>query len=114
MSDTQTQDRNRRRVLQGVVTSDKMDKSITVLVERRFAHPKYGKFVRSHKKYHAHDEQNEAHVGDTVEVAATRPLSKTKRWRLVRIIDSPLIRTGPTSAETGAEAMTAEADGGDA
>ena len=88
MSDTQTsQARNRRRVIQGVVTSDKMDKSITVLVERRFAHPKYGKFVRSHKKYHAHDERNEAHVGDTVEVMATRPLSKTKRWRLVDVVE---------------------------
>ncbi|QDU68830.1 30S ribosomal protein S17 [Engelhardtia mirabilis] len=114
MSDTQTQTRNRRRLLQGVVTSDKMDKSITVLVERRFAHPKYGKFVRSHKKYHAHDELNEAHVGDTVEVAATRPLSKTKRWRLVRILESPALRTDPTAAETGAESMTSEVEGGDA
>ncbi len=80
--------RNARRNLQGIVASDKMDKSIVVRVERTFAHPKYGKFVRRHKNYVAHDEQRQAKVGDTVEIAATRPLSKTKRWRLVRIVET--------------------------
>lgn len=81
-------ERNRRRVLQGVVSSAKMDKTITVQVERRFAHSKYGKFVRTHKKYHAHDETSEASVGDVVEIVSTRPLSKLKRWRLVRIVEA--------------------------
>ena len=89
MVDTQT--RNARRVLQGTVTGDRMDKTITVRVERRFKHPKYGKYVKRHKKYHAHDESNEARVGDVVELMATRPLSKSKRWRLVRILERSLL-----------------------
>jgi len=85
MSETQ---RNARRVMQGIVSSAKMDKTIAVSVERRFPHPKYGKSVRSHKKYYAHDENNTAALGDTVEIVATRPLSKLKRWRLVRIVEA--------------------------
>lgn len=81
------QDRNRRRVLWGVVVSDRMDKTITVRVERRMRHPKYAKFIRKHKKYHAHDEQGEAKVGDTVEIVETRPLSKIKRFRLQRVME---------------------------
>ena len=86
--------RNARRLLPGIVTGDRMDKTITVRVERRFKHPKYGKYVKRHKKYHAHDENNEAKVGDTVELMATRPLSKTKRWRLVRILEVSEVDAG--------------------
>lgn len=71
----------------GVVSSDKMDKTITVTVLRRLKHPMYGKFVKKSKKFHAHDEENTAGVGDTVRIMETRPLSKTKRWRLVEIIE---------------------------
>ena len=103
--------RERRRALVGVVTSDRTDKTITVRVERRFAHPKYGKFVRKHKKYYAHDEKNEAHVGDTVELEATRPLSKTKRWRLVRVLETSVLGgAGRTSAEMGAEGLLEETE----
>lgn len=80
-------ERNSRKVRQGVVSSDKMDKTITVVVEARKKHPIYGKTVISTKKYKAHDEANEAHEGDTVEIMETRPLSATKRWRLVRIVE---------------------------
>lgn len=72
-----------RRVLQGVVVSDKMDKTVTVLVERRVMHPIYKKYIRRSKKYHAHDEGNSAKVGDTVRIEECRPLSKTKAWRIV-------------------------------
>ena len=82
-----TTTRNNRRTLRGIVSSDKMDKTITVRVERKYRHRKYGKYVRSHEHYHAHDENNEARVGDTVEVFYTRPLSKTKHWRLARILE---------------------------
>ena len=75
--------RNLRKERTGVVTSNKMDKSITVAIK----HPIYGKFVSKTKKYHAHDEKNECNVGDTVKIMGTRPLSKTKRWRLVQIIE---------------------------
>lgn len=80
-------DRNLRKERIGVVTSDKMSKSITVTVERRVMHPKYGKFVKRSSKFMAHDEKGEAHVGDTVRIAETRPLSKLKRWRLVEVIE---------------------------
>ena len=84
MSTEKTQ-RNRRRTLLGVVVSDKMDKTITVRVERMFKHPKYHKYIRRHTKYHAHDEKGEAHVGDQVEIMEMRPMSKLKRWRFVRV-----------------------------
>ena len=79
--------RNLRKTRQGVVISDKMVKSIVVAAKFKEKHPLYGKFVQKTKKYHAHDENNEAHVGDTVLIMETRPLSKTKRWRLVSIIE---------------------------
>ncbi|MDO5482536.1 MAG: 30S ribosomal protein S17 [Bacteroidaceae bacterium] len=79
--------RNLRKQRQGVVTSDKMDKTIVVAAKFKEKHPIYGKFVQKTKKYHAHDEQNDAHVGDTVLIMETRPLSKTKRWRLVQIVE---------------------------
>ena len=75
-----------RAVLQGTVHSDKMDKTITVNVERRFKHPKYGKYVVRTNRFAAHDVENSARVGDTVEIAETRPLSKNKRWRLLRVV----------------------------
>ena len=74
-----------RRAIQGVVVSDKNDKTIVVLVETHKRHPKYGKRVKYSKKYYAHDENNAAHVGDTVTIMETRPLSATKRFRLVSI-----------------------------
>ncbi len=79
--------RNLRKQRVGVVTSDKMDKTITISVERRVKHPIYGKFVKSTKKFKAHDETNTCHTGDVVRIMETRPLSKTKRWRLVDIIE---------------------------
>jgi len=72
-----------RRVLQGVVVSDKMDKTVTVLVVRRVMHPIYKKFIRRSKKYHAHDETNQVKVGDMVQIEECRPLSKTKTWKVV-------------------------------
>ena len=79
--------RNLRKERTGVVTSNKMDKSITVAIKWKEKHPIYGKFVNKTKKYHAHDENNECNIGDTVKIMETRTLSKTKRWRLVQIIE---------------------------
>ena len=75
----------RGRVVTGRVVSDKMDKTITVLVERRVKHPVYGKYITRSSKLHAHDENNECNIGDTVTVYETRPLSKTKTWALLRV-----------------------------
>ena len=72
-----------KRILQGVVVSDKGDKTIVVKVERRFKHPLYGKYIRQSKKYHAHDEHNECKVGELVRIVECRPLSKTKKWELL-------------------------------
>jgi len=72
-----------RRVLQGVVVSDKADKTVTVLVERRVMHPVYKKFIKRSKKYHAHDEANQFNVGDTVRIRECRPISKSKTWETV-------------------------------
>ena len=82
-----TQTRNLRKTRTGVVTSNKMTKTITVAVERKVKHPIYGKFVKKTNKFHAHDEKNEASIGDVVRIMETRPLSKTKRWRLVEIVE---------------------------
>ena len=71
----------------GVVSSNKMDKTITVLIERKLKHPIYGKFVKKSKKFFVHDEKNECNEGDTVKITETRPLSKKKSWRLVEIIE---------------------------
>ena len=79
--------RNLRKERVGVVVSDKMDKSITVTIERKVKHPMYGKFVKKSKKYLVHDENNECGIGDTVRIMETRPLSKNKCWRLVEIIE---------------------------
>lgn len=80
-------ERNLRKTRIGVVSSNKMDKTITVGVLRKVKHPLYGKFVKKTTKFHVHDEKQEANIGDTVRIMETRPLSKTKRWRLVEIVE---------------------------
>ncbi|MBS1587661.1 MAG: 30S ribosomal protein S17 [Bacteroidetes bacterium] len=82
-----TTERKNRKTRIGIVSSSKMAKTITVAVERKIKHPIYGKFLKKTTKFHAHDENNTAGVGDTVRIMETRPLSKTKRWRLVEIIE---------------------------
>lgn len=79
--------RQTRKLRRGIVVSNKMDKTIVVKVEAMKLHPLYKKFIKQSAKFHAHDEKNEANIGDTVEIIETRPLSKTKRWRLIRIVD---------------------------
>ena len=82
-----TEKRNYRKTRQGVVVSDANDKTCVVEIKERKPHPIYGKMVTTTKKFHAHDEHNEAHIGDTVSIMETRPLSKMKRWRLVKIVE---------------------------
>ena len=84
---TQAPERNQRKVRLGVVVSDKMDKTVVVELEDRMKHPLYGKVVRKTKKVKAHDENNECGVGDYVRIMETRPLSKTKRWRVAEILE---------------------------
>ncbi|HFI0464290.1 30S ribosomal protein S17 [Tuanshanicoccus lijuaniae] len=86
-----TETRNQRKVYQGRVVSDKMDKTITVQVDTRKTHPKYGKRVKYSKKYKAHDELNSAKEGDIVRIMETRPLSATKRFRLLEIVEEAVI-----------------------
>jgi small subunit ribosomal protein S17 len=83
----QMEARNLRKTRTGVVSSNKMDKTVTVAVERKVKHPIYGKFVKKTTKFHAHDEKNECSIGDVVKIMETRPLSKTKRWRLVEVVE---------------------------
>ena len=85
--ETKSAERNLRKIRTGVVRSNKMDKTITVTVERRVKHPIYGKFVKKTTSFHAHDEKNECTIGDIVKIMETRPLSKSKRWRLVEVIE---------------------------
>ncbi|TXI34519.1 MAG: 30S ribosomal protein S17 [Niabella sp.] len=80
-------ERNLRKTRIGVVTSNKMNKTITVAIERKIQHPIYGKFLKKTSKFHAHDEKNECSIGDTVKIMETRPLSKLKRWRLVEVVE---------------------------
>ena len=87
MSEVVAVERNLRKTRIGVVSSNKMDKTITVNVERKIKHPIYGKFLKKTTKFHAHDEKNECSIGDTVKISETRPLSKTKRWRLVEVVE---------------------------
>lgn len=96
--------RNNRRTIEGLVTSNRMAKTITVEVVRTYKHSKYKKYLRKKKKYHAHDEQNEAREGDRVELMACRPLSKLKRWRLVRVLERGVLTTdlGVDAALAGA------------
>jgi small subunit ribosomal protein S17 len=87
VSDVKTEDRGRRKVREGLVVSDKMDKTVVVLVEDRVKHALYGKVMRRTSKLKAHDEQNQCGVGDRVQIMETRPLSATKRWRVVQIVE---------------------------
>jgi len=98
-----------RRAIQGVVASDKNDKTIVVLVETHKRHSKYGKRVKYGKKYYAHDENNEAKVGDTVTIMECRKLSATKRWRLVSIDKKAEMSVKEAEAELKEEAIEAEA-----
>ena len=88
----------RRKVMLGEVVSNRMQKSITVKVERRVRHPIYERVVKRSKKFHAHDEHNECQIGDFVRIVETRPLSKTKRWRLLEIVRRRVGTVSPTSA----------------
>ncbi|MHC4607148.1 MAG: 30S ribosomal protein S17 [Planctomycetota bacterium] len=99
VSATDASARNRRRMVVGVVKSDRMEKTITVRVERLVRHRKFGKYLRRYTTCKAHDEKNEARVDDVVEIMETRPLSATKRWRLARIVR----RAATVPAETSAE-----------
>ena len=92
-------ERGRRRIEVGVVTSDKMNKTRRVEIPRLVKHPKYGKYIKRRTICHVHDENNESHTGDTVEIMETRPLSKLKNWRLVRIVTK-----APSAAPAPAEA----------
>ncbi len=87
-------DRNSRRIVTGVVSGDKANQMITVVVERQFKHPKYNKYIRRHNKVYAHDETNEASIGDTVQIQEIRPLSKLKRWRLVSVVTKAALPMG--------------------
>ena len=89
-----------RKRLVGIVASDKMNKSRRVEVERVFRHPKYGKTVRRKTVCHVHDEENQTHMGDLVEIVECRPLSKLKRWNLVRVVQAAAARAGSTSDVT--------------
>jgi small subunit ribosomal protein S17 len=82
-----SEQKDTKRTLTGLVISDKMDKTITVKIERQVKHPKYGKFIKRSTKVHAHDEANECNMGDTVTVAESRPLSKSKSWQLVEVVE---------------------------
>ena len=84
-------EKKRRRTLTGKVVSNKMDKSITVLVERRVRHPVYGQYMTKSSKVHAHDEKNECNVGDVVSLSESKPISKTKAWQLVSILETALV-----------------------
>jgi small subunit ribosomal protein S17 len=82
--------RRSRKVRTGLVVSDKADKTVTVVVERKFAHPLYGKLVKRRTRFHAHDETNQYREGDVVRIMETRPLSKTKRWRVIELLERPV------------------------
>jgi small subunit ribosomal protein S17 len=86
-----------RKALQGLVVSNKMNKTVVVQVERKYAHPKFKKVVKSTRKYNAHDEENQCNPGDFVSIGETRPLSKTKRWRLLEIIKKGVVEEGKAS-----------------
>jgi len=102
----QTKQRAQLRIVRGVVASDKADKTIKVVVNYQTRHPKYGKYLKRRTVLHAHDERNEAHEGDVVEITGCRPLSKTKHHRLVRIVERAPERAVQVSAE---EVMTGQA-----
>ena len=96
--------RNRRRVVSGIVTSDKMQKTIKVQIERHVQHPMFGKTLRRYYSCYAHDEKGDAHTGDKVELMETRPMSRLKHWRLVRIISRAAGSQAAVAAKTGEKA----------
>jgi small subunit ribosomal protein S17 len=96
-----TQERGKRKTATGIVTSDKMNKTRRVEIPRLVRHPKYNKYIKRRTICHVHDEQNESHVGDTVEIMETRPLSKLKNWRLLRVV----AKAAQTEATTAAESL---------
>lgn len=106
MPEQQAQERSDLRTIVGVVASDKADKTIKVVVNYQFKHPKYGKYLKRRTVLHAHDEANDAKEGDTVEIAECRPLSKSKHHRLVRVLQRAPERAVQVSAE---EVMTGQA-----
>jgi small subunit ribosomal protein S17 len=99
-------DRNARRTLIGVVTSDKMSKTRRVEIERLVRHPQYGKYIKRRTVCYVHDENNESHAGDVIEIMETRPLSKLKRWRLLRVVTKAPAKVLPISGLEGAGATT--------
>ena len=100
-TEKETIERGRRHHFTGVVLSDKADKTRVILVEWLYRHPRYDKTMRKRSKFYAHDEKNESKAGDLVEIMATRPLSKLKRWRLVRVIEKArVLETAASAAET--------------
>jgi small subunit ribosomal protein S17 len=94
------QTRGRRKVRRGVVTSDKMDKTVVVKVETLILHPLYKKYIKQSRKFYAHDENNEARIGDTVEIIETRPLSRLKCWRLLNVVSRSIESTIEIAEET--------------
>jgi small subunit ribosomal protein S17 len=106
---TETADRGQRRTAVGVVTSDKMNKTRRVEIPRLVKHPRYGKYIRRRTVCHVHDENNESGAGDTVEIMETRPLSKTKHWRLVRVVTKApaLALAAPVAVQPGPEPASA-------
>jgi small subunit ribosomal protein S17 len=100
----QADDRGRRRTEVGVVTSDKMNKTRRVEIPRLVKHPRYGKYIRRRTVCKVHDEENASHVGDKVEIMETRPVSKTKHWRLVRVVTRAPAQAAHTTAPPAAEA----------
>ncbi len=103
----EAKERGQRRTAVGVVTSDKMNKTRRVEIPRLVKHPRYGKYIRRRTICHVHDENNESRAGDTVEIMETRPLSKTKHWRLVRVVTKGPGLPTPPAAETGAPVANA-------
>ena len=101
-TDKETVERGRRHHFTGVVLSDKADKTRVILVESLYRHPRYDKTMRKRSKFYAHDEKNESKTGDTVEIMATRPLSKLKRWRLVRVIEKARVLEAAAAGEAAA------------
>jgi small subunit ribosomal protein S17 len=101
----ETPERGKRRVAVGVVTSDKMNKTRRVEIPRLVKHPRYGKYIRRRTVCHVHDENNDSHAGDTVEIMETRPISKTKHWRLVRVVIKAPLGPGGEQAPAGEPAQ---------
>ncbi len=105
-TETTTEERGARRTAVGVVTSDKMNKTRRVEIPRLVKHPRYGKYIRRRTVCHVHDEVNDSHAGDLVEIMESRPLSKTKNWRLVRVITRAPVAAPPAAAVSAPAAQS--------